>query len=130
MTAPRIGRFVDVEQLVVTWLTPLLPDVRVRTRLPADITGDTVWVAYAGGTPAYDNSLLRVDLASFRPGGEGAAIPLAEQAHDAMRALEGQTVNGQPVSTIDVWSWPIPRFWSPTVDRVIGTYELDLPVLG
>ena len=130
MTSPRVGAYVDPVQLVVDWLEAQLVDpvIRVRTRLPDTITEDTIWVAYAGGGSAGDNVLPRVDLQSFRPGGEGDAQEVAKRGHNAMRALGGQTVNGQAVDNVDVWSWPAGQFWSPTVDRVIATYELDLPV--
>lgn len=129
MTSPRVGRYVDDVGLAVTWLKQQLPGtVRVRTRLPATITEDTVLVSPAGAAPAGDSLLARVELQCFRPGEEGAAQPVSQLAHDAMRALGGQVVDGQPVENVDVWGWPAGQFWSPTVDRVIGTYELDLPV--
>lgn len=129
MTAPRVGKLIDVERLGVAWLKAQNVASQVGTRLPADISGDVLWVAYAGGSAGYDNSLLRLEVQSFRPGREGAAWPLAQDVHEAMRALEGQTVDGQPVTTVAVWSVPERRFWTDAVDRVVATYELDLPVL-
>lgn len=128
MTAPRVGRFVDVEKLVVTWLTQLT-QTRTGTQPPDTFTGEFVWVVSVGGPADYDVTTLRVDLQCFKPGGPNASVPLAKRVHEAMAALDGQTVDGQPVYTVRCTSYPVRQFWSKDVDRSRGTYELDLPVL-
>lgn len=133
MTAPRVSKDVDVEALVVAWLKAQVADAgataHVGTELPDTITGDVLQPAYAGGPQDPFNALLRVDVASFRLGGQNAARPLASQVHGWMRALDGQTVNGQRVNTVRVYAPIQRRFWTQTVDRQVATYELDLPVL-
>lgn len=137
MTAPRVSKDVDVVALVVAWLKAQAAEaqssVHVGARLPDTITGDVLQPAFAGGSQDYANALLRVDVAAFRPGAEGAARAVASLAHGWMRALDGQTVelDGVPqrVNAVRIWAPRQHRFWSQTVDRQITTYELDLPVL-
>ena len=129
MTASRVGRFVDVEKLVVTWLKAALGPIRVGTQPPDVISADFVWVASIGGPADYDETTLRVDVQCFTPGGVNASTPLAGRMHAAMGALDGQKVNDQYVGTVRCPSYPVRQFWSNDVDRSRATYELDLPVL-
>ena len=133
MTGVRVGRYVDYERLVVTWLAgrlrTRLPAARVGTVKPGDFTGDFVWVTGVGGTDNGDLMVARVDLHSFRPGGRGAATALAGVVHEEMGNLDGQTVEGQPVYTVGTVMIPVHRFWSASADRLVATYDLDLPVL-
>lgn len=129
MTAPRVGRFIDVQRLMVTWLGSQLPDVRAGTRVPADLSGSFVWVTLVVAPSNGDITVARFDLHAFTPGDPGSAVGLAGRIHDAMRSLDGQTVDGQPVYTVSTVNEPVPRFWSEQVDRMVGTYDLDLPVL-
>lgn len=128
----RVGLPVDVDGLVVDWLTARLRDTRVGTQPPLDLAaaGQFVWVAAVGGPSDGDTALPRVDLQCFAPGRPGAAWPLAGAAHQAMDALGGQTVGGQVVHSVTCSSVPVRQFWSDSVDRYRATYELDLPVLG
>jgi hypothetical protein len=127
VTAPRVGRFVDVDKLLIAWLTSR--GRRAGTRLPDPIPDDFVWVTAVGGPSDYDIAVARFDLHTFRRGAPGAAMPVAELAHQDMATLDGQTVGGQPVYTVRCPRMPTPQFWSPDVDRVVATYEMDLPVL-
>lgn len=130
MTAPRVGRFVDVEGLVVDWLKAQLPEERSGTRPPDKFTGNFIWVTSVGGPADYDTTFLRVDLQYFTPGGVGASWPLAQAGHEAMGALDGQVVGDQAVYTVRCVAYPVRQFWSNDVDRTVSTYELELPVLG
>lgn len=127
MTAPRIGRLVDVEKLAVAWLTARGRDA--GTHRPSPLRDGFVWVTGVGGPSDYDTALLRVDLHTFHAGSDGAAMPTAELVHGDMAALGGQTVDGQPVHTVFCSAYPTRRFWADGMDRVVATYELDLPVL-
>lgn len=130
MTAPRVGRFVDVEALVIGWLDEQLPETEVGARPPDTFDGDFLWVASVGGVADYDVTALRVDLQFFVPGVVGASLDLARAGHEAMGALDGQTVGDQPVYTVRCVAYPVRQFWSTDVDRTRSTYELELPVLG
>lgn len=126
----RVGRLVDVRRLVVAGLAERLPDVRVLTRLPVDLgTGSYVWVpADLGGPTNGENAQPSVDVSCLVPGGEGEAFELMQLAHAAVGALGGQTVDGQPIHEVRCVSLPVGMFWSDAFDRMVGTYELDLPV--
>lgn len=127
MSAPRVGRFVDVELLVVTWLTSR--DLVAGTRLPGTIPDGFVWVTAVNGPSDYDIAVPRWDLNVFRRGRQGVAMADAQAAHEAMAALDGQKVDGQFVYTVRCPRMPAPQFWSAEIDRVVATYEADLPVL-
>ncbi len=133
MNAPRVGRFVDTEALAVTWLhgraRATRPGARVGTVRPGDYNGEYVWVTGLGGSDNGDIVVARLDLHAFAPGPRGSAVDLAEWVHQQMAALDGQTVDGQPVYTVGVVSIPMYRFWGPSVDRIVATYQMDLPVL-
>lgn len=129
MSSP-VGRLVDTPKLVVAWLKPRYqPDARALTRLPADLSGsEWIWVASAGGSQAWDNALPRVDVACLVPGDEGASFDLMAAVHADMGVLAGQNVAGQLVNNVRCIGIPEYRFWSNDFDRMVGTYELDLPV--
>lgn len=136
MTAPRVGRYVDEEKLTVTWLlaqvaaSPNPAGTRVVTKLPAKITGRVLWVAGVGGPDDGDNARLRVDVQSLcpaRPDSSDDVWDLARDAHDWMSALDGQTVNGQPIHRVAIATRPTWRFYSDQVDRVTASYDLDTP---
>lgn len=131
-----VGRLVDAPKLVVAWLAPRWPDARVLTRLPADLSGKSwIWVASAGGMQDWDNAHPRVDVACLVSGDEGAAFDLMAGVHADMGALAGQKVtlpdgSRQLVNNVICIGIPEYRFWSADFDRMVGTYELDLPVYG
>src|SRR5690242_2215813 len=112
----RVGRFVAVEELVVAWLKSR--GLRAGTKLPNPIPDNFVWVGGIGGPSDYDMAAPRVDLNCFHAGTAGAAKPVAKSAHEAMAALDGQTVGGQPVYNVYCRSMPAQQFWSADVDRV------------
>lgn len=142
MTAPRVGRFVDAEKLTYLWLTSRVDPAttRVVTKLPAKITGRILWVIGVGGPDNGENALLRVDvqsLAPARPDSSDDVWDLAGEAHDHMAALGGQTVAvvmagetvRQAVNNVAVGAYPVSRPYSDTVDRVVASYDLDVPTL-
>lgn len=131
MTYPgRVGRYADAELLVLQWMTGFDPNVRVVTRLPATLPAEgVVWVAGAGGFSDWDEANLRVDLQILIPGEEGTVDSIAEAAHNHMAGLTGKVVNGQAVNLVRCTNTFIRRFWAEGVDRMVGTYQLDLPVL-
>jgi hypothetical protein len=125
-----VGKFVDVEGLAVDWLTESLPDVRVVTKLPEDIEGaELVRVTRSPGTNSQMTSLPRVDLESFAPN-RAAMWILAGRVNDAMARLSGDRVNGTQVDTVNTVTDPVSAWWSPTVERAVAVYELDLRVIG
>lgn len=132
MTAPSVGRNVDQEKLVVTWLLAKVDQAttRVVTKLPEIVDGRVLRVGGVGGPDNGQNALLRVDVESFTPTrGDSSddAWDLAWEVHDYMRALDGQTVNGQPVNRVLIASRPTFRAYSQSLDRVFASYDLDVP---
>lgn len=128
MSNSHVGRYVDTEKLVVTWLNWSVADGRAVTSLPSVIpTAGVLWVANVGGPLDWDEGRVRVDVQTLIPGAFGAATPLATEAHDAMGQLAGQTVNGQLINTVYCRNLPMRQFWSPEVERLIATYELCFP---
>jgi hypothetical protein len=125
-----VGRFVDVEGLVVDWLVEQVPDVRIVTKLPENIDGiEVVRVTRSPGTNDQMRSLPRVDLESFAPS-RAAMWILAGRVNDAMARLSGDEVGGTQVDTVNTVTDPVPGWWSPTVERAVAVYELDLRVIG
>lgn len=132
MSNSHVGRYVDAEVLVVTWLNDqgAISPARAVTKVPQTIPdGGVLWVATVGGPSDWSEAKIRVDVQSLVPGGDGAASDLAGIAHAAMDALGGSFVGDQYVNAVYCRTVPVARYWSDTVDRRIGTYELHLPVL-
>lgn len=130
MSAPSTGRFVNVQRLGVAWLkSQMASGVKVGTRVPAQLEGiKFIWVQRRPGLDDWVTSTPRLELHAFAPS-EDEGWALAGVVHEAMRALDSQTVSGQPVYAVRCSSDPTEQFWSPTVFRTVASYELDLPVL-
>lgn len=131
MTGSRIGEFIDVKRLAVTWLTGQLAGIRVVTLVPASLNESLplVWVATAPGADDYDVATYRLDLYSFAAS-EGAMWDLAGRVHASMRALGGQVVDGQQVYSTRSPGTPVDAFWSTDVWRAVASYEVDVPTLA
>lgn len=132
MSNSHVGRWVDVDALVVAWLQSQLPTAQVVTVVPATLpAGGVVWVATVGGPSNFNVAKIRIDLQVIVPGEFGAASDLAQAAHNAMDALGGQTVYfdgvSQTVYATHCVSVPSRHKWADHVDRLIGTYQLDVP---
>ena len=125
-----VGKFVDVEGLVVDWLTEQLPDVRVVTKLPENLDGlELIRVTRSPGSNSQMQSLPRTDVESFAPS-RAAMWQLAGRANDAFARLSGHLVSGTQVDTVNTITDPVAAWWSPTVERAVAVYELDLRVIG
>lgn len=126
-----VGRFVDVERVVIAWLTSQLDEPVVET-LPDPFT-DTeaaaglVRVQRAPGGETWPTGLPRVDVESFHTTRAGM-WDLARRVHDAMRDLAGQAVADETVDAVEVSADPAPVQWSPSVERAIATYEPQFTV--
>lgn len=124
----RVGRYIDVEKLVITYLKPLMAGVLVSNQVPGTIpAGGVLWVSLVGGPTDWDHARPRVDLRSLVPGEQNAADGVTEAAHGHMDALAGQTVAGQAVDVVSCVTYPHRVFWSATVDSLVATYALDMP---
>lgn len=133
MSNSHVGQWVDADALVVAWLTQQCPTAAVATVVPATIpAGGVIWVATVGGPSNFDQAKIRIDLQVIVPGEFGAASSLAQAAHNAMGKLGGQLVyyggTSQAVHATHCVSVPSRHKWADHVDRLIGTYQLDLPV--
>lgn len=125
-----VGKFVDVEGLALDWLTEQLPDVRIVTKLPENLDGlQVVRVTRSPGTNDQMTSLPRVDIESFAPD-RAAMWILAGRVNDAMARLSGDRVAGTQVDTVNTVTDPVSAWWSPTVERAVAVYELNLRVIG
>ncbi len=131
MSATRAGHAVDASGLIVAWLTDRLDaDEEASTRVPADIEGGKyVWVVRRPGGSDYVTTTARVEVHCFAPD-ESAGWALAGSAHDAMREIGGKRVSGQLIDRSRCVQDPAESFWSPTVFRTVGVYELDMRVTG
>lgn len=134
-----VAAFVDVEQLVIVWLSERLPDVRVVQNLPSALDNVIrVTRSPAAGPGPEVGQLPRVDVECFSSGGRVGMWQLAGRANNAMAELacedvtvdigpdgspEPMTVRVDDVSTV---TDPVPGYWSPTVERSVAVYELDV----
>ncbi len=134
-----VGQFVDVEQLVIVWLTEQLPDVRVlhkpNAKLPKDLHGVIRVTRSPGGNDA-DTNLPRVDVECFAADRMRMWI-LAGRANNALAELCGDVVaiavneDGDEllevqVDDVNTITDPVPGYWSPTVERSVAVYEFDV----
>ena len=134
-----VGKFVDAEQLAIIWLTEQLPDVRVlqkpNAKLPKDLHG-VIRVTRSPGSNDADTNLPRVDVECFAADRTGMWI-LAGRANNALAELSGDVIaiavnpGGDErlevqVDEVNTVTDPVPGYWSPTVERSVAVYELDV----
>jgi hypothetical protein len=132
-----VGAFVDVEQLVITWLSEKLPDVAVSQQVPK---GTGIRATRSPGENDGVTALPRVDVECFAPDRARMWI-LAGRANNALAELCGDVVTidvSDPddaddhttlevqVDDVNTITDPVPGFWSPTVERSVAIYELDI----
>lgn len=133
-----VGAFVDVEQLVIAWLAASLPDVQVVQKLPSDTPSNLIRVTRSPGSNDQEVALPRVDVECFAPDRASMWI-LAGRANNAIAELAGGQVveldagpDGSPVMAavqvddVNTITDPVPGFWSPTVERSVAVYELNV----
>lgn len=130
-----VGAFIDVEQLVILWLSEKLPDVEVSDKVPA---GSGIRVTRSPGSNDADSALPRADVECFAPDRVRMWI-LAGRANNALAELAGDVVVlevGDPaadvvetfeiqVDDVNTITDPVPGYWSPTVERSVAVYEFD-----
>ena len=136
MTSPRttIGRFLNSQPQVIAWLADPangLPEgTAVGTRVPADLEGIWfVWVVRRPGASDYVTSAVRSEIHCFAPT-EDDGWGLAGAVHTAMAGLAGSVSLGQLYDKVRCVADPVEQFWSPTVFRTVGLYELDARVVA
>lgn len=128
----HVGKDVDVDLLVITWMNEIygVAPARAVSSVPEKIPdGGVLWIATVGGPSDWAQALIKIDVQSLVPGVLGAARPLAGIGHAAMGALGGSFVGDQFVNYVSCSSVPTRHYWSDSVDRMVATYKLDLPVL-
>jgi hypothetical protein len=119
--------YVDVERLLVSWLSQIIT-ARLCTDLPSNLATvlPVVQVARVGGaddvTPI-DRPLVDIDCYAA---GRVAAYDLAQQVRDALRfELPGLTWSGAYVARVDTLSGPMWRPYDNTTLRRFGaSYQL------
>jgi hypothetical protein len=133
VTTQNVPVFVDVERLLVIWLSGRLGR-RVLTDLPGDLAGQVplVQIARYGGAderPGLDTVLLDVDAYGAN---RGSAVALAEAARHALRfALPGEQLDRAVVTRVDTLEAPSLRPYDNTDVRRFGaTYRLILHLVG
>ncbi len=131
-----VGQFVDVEQLVIVWLTGQLPDAKVVQKLPETLDR-VIRVTRSPGSNDSEAYLPRVDIECFAPDRTAMWI-LAGRANNALAELCGDLVELQvgtddapetlevQVDEVNTITDPVPGYWSPTVERSVAVYELDV----
>lgn len=125
-----VGSFVDVEALAFTWLSSQLTGIRICTELPADIDGiDTIRVTRSPGSNTDMTSFPRIDVEAFSSTRAGMWV-LIGRANDAIARIKGQTVNGIQCDCPRTITDPVAAWWSPTVQRAVAVYELELRVIA
>lgn len=116
----------NVEPLLVAWLTPRYLSARVSTERPADLNGALPYVqivGIGGSSDAYRFSLPRVDVDVFAAT-RAAARDLAEQIErDLLENLPGDSVNG--VGVLQVSSSMSPT-WTPDDNTNIRRFTLSI----
>jgi hypothetical protein len=125
-----VGRFVDVELLVITWLAGQLPALRFCTELPGDIEGvDIVRVTRSPGSNTDMEANPRIDVEAFSATRAGMWT-LIGQVNDAIARIKGQVVIGIQVDCPYTITDPVAAWWSPTVQRAVAVYAIELRVIS
>jgi hypothetical protein len=57
-------------------------------------------------------------------------VVLIGRANDAIARIKGQKVNGIQVDCPNTITDPIAAWWSPTVQRAVAVYEIELRVIS
>ena len=123
-------RWLDVEELLVKRLPPLLPGVdAVGTDTPPSLDGMVfVRVTVApGGTDDGLNDTARIDVEAFAPTRE-AAVLLGEDVRQAMMRLAGTDASTDGRALVDRVSTIVRPYWrdyrNPAIQRVVATYDV------
>lgn len=126
-----VGPFVDIEGLVLDWLLANLPSsVRICAVLPADIEGlDVIRVTRSPGGNDDTSQRPRVDVEAFSSTRAGMWT-LIGLANNAIAQIMGQKVDGVQVDCPVTITDPVAAWWSPTVQRAVAVYEIELRVYG
>lgn len=125
-----VGPFTDIEGLAVDWLAAQLPDLRIVTELPADIEGQTlIRVTRSPGANTDMGQQPRIDVEGFAPTRSAMWVVIG-RANDAIARIKGQNINGIQVDCPYTITDPIPAWWSPTVQRAVAVYQIDLRVIS
>jgi hypothetical protein len=118
--------YVDVEKVLIGWLSDRFPAARVCAELPADLPEQTIQVVrLGGGRPAVPFDDANVDIDCYA-GNRMAARDLAEQvSHALMYELPGHVADGAIFLAADCFSAPS---WAPydntTVRRMTAAYRI------
>lgn len=115
---------VDLEKLLVGWLSPEIPDTRVCTELPATLPELTVQVTQLPGgvRPLVSFEDVRVDIDSYGQSRE-AARQLADNVDRLItEELPGHVVSGVLIQSADGSSAAWTPYDNTNVRRMTATY--------